>query len=53
MPQWLKQAIGAGQSIEHFEVSSKGAPSRKNREAVDWRNDPFAGSPLARQDNQF
>jgi DNA-binding protein H-NS len=55
MPQWLKQATSAGQSIEHFELSSKTAPapaaSRPNRKAVDWNNDPFAGSPLARQDN--
>ncbi|TDN62148.1 H-NS family nucleoid-associated regulatory protein [Paraburkholderia sp. BL10I2N1] len=48
MPQWLKKAISAGQSIEHFEVSSTEEPQRKNRERVDWRDDPFAGSPLAR-----
>jgi DNA-binding protein H-NS len=51
-PQWLQQAISAGQSVEHFEVSSTGEPQRKNREKVDWRDDPFAGSPLARQDNR-
>ena len=48
MPRWLKQAISAGQSIEHFELSSKAAPPRTSLEPVDWRNDPFAGSPLAR-----
>jgi DNA-binding protein H-NS len=52
MPQWLKQATSAGQSIEHFELSSKAAPQRTSRETVDWRNDPFAGSPLARQDHR-
>jgi DNA-binding protein H-NS len=51
MPQWLKQAISAGQSPEHFQLSSTTAASQKNREAVDWRNDPFAGGPLARQEN--
>jgi len=51
MPQWLKQAISAGQSLEHFQLSPKTAAPQKNREAVDWRNDPFAGSPLARQEN--
>lgn len=48
MPQWLKQAVSAGQAISHFELSSKVAASRNNRETVDWCNDPFAGSPLAR-----
>jgi DNA-binding protein H-NS len=52
MPQWLKQATSAGQSIEHFELSSKAAPRRTSRETVDWRNDPFAGSPLARGQRQ-
>ncbi|TDN68864.1 H-NS histone family protein [Paraburkholderia sp. BL10I2N1] len=48
MPQWLQQAISAGQSAEHFKVSSNGKHLRKTREKVDWRDDPFAGSPLAR-----
>lgn len=48
MPQWLQQALSAGQTVEHFEASSNVEPSGKNREKVDWRNDPFAGSPLAR-----
>ncbi|MGF6780798.1 H-NS family nucleoid-associated regulatory protein [Paraburkholderia sp. GAS334] len=52
MPQWLKQATSAGQSIQHFELSSKVAAPQKNREAVDWRNDPFAGGPLARGQRQ-
>jgi DNA-binding protein H-NS len=51
MPQWLKQAISAGQSVEHFQLSSKEPAPRINREAVNWRNDPFAGSPLARQES--
>ena len=52
MPQWLKQATSAGQSISHFELSSKAAAPRNNREAVNWRNDPFAGTPLARGQRQ-
>ncbi|CAB3775180.1 H-NS histone family protein [Paraburkholderia humisilvae] len=52
MPQWLQQAISAGQSIEHFEVSLTEKPQRKNREKADWRDDPFAGSPLARSPRQ-
>ncbi|MGF6634119.1 DNA-binding protein H-NS [Paraburkholderia sp. MM5496-R1] len=52
MPQWLQQAISAGQSVEHFKVSPSGEPPRKNREKVDWRDDPFAGSPLARVQRQ-
>jgi DNA-binding protein H-NS len=48
MPQWLKQAISAGQSIDHFELSSTPAPVSQPKKHVDWTNDPFAGSPLAR-----
>ena len=52
MPQWLKQALSAGQSIGHFELASgaASAPSPHARAAAgaDWTNDPFAGSPLAR-----
>jgi DNA-binding protein H-NS len=51
MPRWLKRATSAGQSIEHFELPSNSAAQRKSRETVDWRNDPFAGSLLARQEN--
>jgi DNA-binding protein H-NS len=52
MPQWLKQAMSAGQSIEHFGLSSKIARTVQSpRGGVDWRDDPFAGSPLAQQEN--
>ncbi|MEQ5840185.1 H-NS histone family protein [Paraburkholderia acidicola] len=51
MPQWLKQAISAGQSIEHFELSATPAAAPAPKAGVDWRDDPFAGSPLARQEN--
>ncbi|MFM0125836.1 H-NS histone family protein [Paraburkholderia sp. RL18-101-BIB-B] len=55
MPQWLKQAISAGQSIGHFELSSGAvsAPSLQARTVAgaDWTNDPFAGSPLARSNS--
>src|ERR1700738_4398281 len=50
MPQWLKQAISAGQTLDHFESPSRAATPQTGT-AVDWRNDPFAGSPLARQDS--
>jgi len=51
MPQWLKQAISAGQSIDHFAV---GRAAQKEQQTepeapskVDWSQDPFAGSRLA------
>jgi DNA-binding protein H-NS len=52
MPQWLKQAISAGQSLGHFELSAA-AVSESSLQAravagADWTNDPFAGTPLAR-----
>ena len=48
MPQWLKQAISAGQSIGHFELSSEAVVRPPSQAGADWTNDPFAGSPLAR-----
>jgi DNA-binding protein H-NS len=48
MPQWLKQAISAGQSIGHFERSSGSVIRPPSQTGADWTNDPFAGSPLAR-----
>ncbi|QCP52469.1 H-NS histone family protein [Trinickia violacea] len=52
MPQWLKQAISAGQSLDHFKLAPKAAqPVPSSRPGVDWRNDPFAGTPLARQES--
>ena len=48
MPQWLKQAISAGQSIEHFALSAKEAEKAPAKRGVDWEKEPFAGSPLAR-----
>ncbi|CAB3745669.1 H-NS family nucleoid-associated regulatory protein [Paraburkholderia humisilvae] len=47
MPQWLTQAISAGQSLEHFAVAAAVKPAEKRRAAVDWSQDPFAGSRLA------
>jgi DNA-binding protein H-NS len=52
MPQWLKQAISAGQSIDHFELTAKPAAAPQPKKHVDWKNDPFAGSPLARSNNR-
>lgn len=51
MPQWLKQAISAGQSIEHFAVGrvaqTETRPEPDSPSKVDWSQDPFAGSRLA------
>ena len=49
MPQWLKQAISAGQRLEHFETTSASPKPDTLQKKVDWRDDPFAGSALARQ----
>jgi DNA-binding protein H-NS len=51
MPQWLRQAIRAGQSLEHFELSSQAAVPQTGK-TVDWGEDPFAGSPLARRNGR-
>ncbi|ALL71303.1 histone family protein nucleoid-structuring protein H-NS (plasmid) [Paraburkholderia caribensis MBA4] len=48
MPQWLKQAASAGQSLEHFAVERRPAQAMTEaRPKVDWSQDPFAGSRLA------
>ncbi|ACC73698.1 H-NS histone family protein [Paraburkholderia phymatum] len=47
MPQWLKQAISAGQSMDHFAVALASQSVPETRSKVDWREDPFAGSRLA------
>lgn len=47
MPQWLKQAISAGQSLEHFAIERLPVTKTEARPQVDWSQDPFAGSRLA------
>ncbi|MEX3934429.1 H-NS family nucleoid-associated regulatory protein [Paraburkholderia phymatum] len=48
MPQWLKQAISAGQSPEHFAVDRTASQlDAATRRKTDWRQDPFAGTRLA------
>lgn len=47
LPQWLRQAVSAGQSVQHFEFLANGSSAAPVKELVDWKNDPFAGSPLA------
>lgn len=47
MPQWLRQAVSAGQSLEHFAVTKQPAFASVIRH-IDWSEDPFAGSRLAR-----
>jgi DNA-binding protein H-NS len=49
MPQWLRQAISAGQSLEHFALTSKPPLQQAATKKVNWRDVPFSGSPLARQ----
>ncbi|WP_296655288.1 H-NS family nucleoid-associated regulatory protein [Paraburkholderia sp.] len=46
-PQWVINATSAGQSIEHFEIDAPGQTPLR-RSVVDWSNDPFAGSRLAK-----
>ncbi|WP_028218882.1 H-NS histone family protein [Paraburkholderia oxyphila] len=48
-PQWVAQAISAGQSLEHFAISKAPEPGADKRPGVDWRDDPFAGTRLARR----
>ena len=47
MPQWLKQATSAGQSLAHFAADKSSTPIRSERPAIDWSRDPFAGTRLA------
>ncbi|CAB3801186.1 H-NS histone family protein [Paraburkholderia fynbosensis] len=52
VPQWLRQAISAGQSIGHFELPCGALAQPATRTGADWKNDPFAGSPLARSSHR-
>lgn len=50
MPQWLSNAVSAGQSMEHFATGKPAKAvkaAKEERGGVDWRNDPFAGTRLA------
>ncbi|MBN3757770.1 H-NS histone family protein [Paraburkholderia sp. Tr-20389] len=47
MPQWLSNAVSAGQSAEHFATGKPAKAPKEERRGVDWRNDPFAGTRLA------
>ncbi|HWT39175.1 MAG TPA: H-NS family nucleoid-associated regulatory protein [Paraburkholderia sp.] len=47
MPQWLSNAVSAGQSMEHFATGKPAKAAKEERRSVDWRNDPFAGTRLA------
>lgn len=44
MPQWMQQAVSAGQAPEHFVVDTSREASHRD---MDSRQDPFAGSRLA------
>lgn len=48
VPQWLQQAMSAGQSLEHFAVNGVNGQLPHKPSGVDWRNDPFSGTRLAR-----
>ncbi|RFU48463.1 H-NS family nucleoid-associated regulatory protein [Paraburkholderia sp. DHOC27] len=47
MPQWLRQATSAGQSLSHFAIEKASTPVSRARAATDWSRDPFAGTRLA------
>ncbi|ACC71347.1 H-NS family nucleoid-associated regulatory protein [Paraburkholderia phymatum] len=47
MPQWLSNAVSAGQSAQHFAIDKPAKAAKEERRGVDWRNDPFAGTRLA------
>lgn len=47
MPQWLKQSLSAGQSLEHFAIGRQALARNEPRPKVDWSQDPFSGSRLA------
>ncbi|MEX3945566.1 H-NS family nucleoid-associated regulatory protein [Paraburkholderia sp. BR10937] len=47
-PQWVMQATSAGQSLEHFAIRETAETNSTSRRAVDWHNDPFAGTRLAK-----
>ena len=46
-PQWVVQATAAGQSLQRFEISERAKPRPTNK-PVDWSDDPFAGTRLAK-----
>ncbi|QBR04296.1 H-NS family nucleoid-associated regulatory protein [Paraburkholderia pallida] len=48
IPQWLQQAMSAGQSREHFAINGTAREVPGKHCGIDWRNDPFAGTRLAR-----
>ncbi|WOD14353.1 H-NS family nucleoid-associated regulatory protein [Paraburkholderia kirstenboschensis] len=52
VPQWLRQAISAGQSIGHFELPCGALAQPATQTGADWKNDPFAGSTLARSNER-
>lgn len=45
-PRWVVQATSAGQSLDHFAIGETTEPEPAKAPAVDWRQDPFAGSRL-------
>ncbi|NPT41458.1 H-NS histone family protein [Paraburkholderia sp. 1N] len=47
MPQWLRQATSAGQSLAHFAVEKSSTSISRGRTVIDWSRDPFAGTRLA------
>ncbi|MEX3968246.1 H-NS family nucleoid-associated regulatory protein [Paraburkholderia sp. EG286B] len=47
-PQWVVQATSAGQTLEHFAIDSASTQEPGKRAGADWRNDPFAGTRLAK-----
>jgi DNA-binding protein H-NS len=52
-PQWVVQATAAGQSLQHFAITEAGEGKSTNTHAMDWRNDPFAGTRLATKAQEY
>ncbi|MCG5072529.1 H-NS family nucleoid-associated regulatory protein [Paraburkholderia tagetis] len=52
-PQWVVQVTSAGQSLEHFAISKTTEAKSASSGAVNWRNDPFAGTRLATKPQEF
>jgi len=46
-PDWVVQAMSAGQSLDHFAIKEVRDQEPNKALCVDWSGDPFAGTRLA------
>lgn len=57
MPQWVKHAMSAGQSLEHFAIAETPTDGVDKPQPAERKMDPFAGTRLAtlnrEQDSRF